>query len=213
MWTAHKPQLLEAWFIFLSPVLPSARGVEPGSGDPRDKKGCLSCHSPVLDLSLLNEFLIQISFRMDTAAVARQNMRHTHWSVSVDLKTHSSTSRYPGTGSAFQTHQEKSEFQPKQKCVYLGIEFNTVALSVKPPPERIASLTPMLVTLSTCQTASARQLASTLGKVHKHAFRGISPRASHAHAHQTTELFTRSVPTVARPSLRQPDRAHIAPSA
>jgi hypothetical protein len=43
------------------------------------------CFRPVLDLSLLNLFLISIKFRMDTPVSFRESIREVDWAASVDL--------------------------------------------------------------------------------------------------------------------------------
>jgi uncharacterized membrane protein (UPF0136 family) len=63
----------------------------------------------------------------------------------------------------FSLNFEKSELTPSQKFTYLGMDFDTVAWTVKPAQHRIGKLLTYLSELSQSQVATARQLAALLG--------------------------------------------------
>jgi hypothetical protein len=63
----------------------------------------------------------------------------------------------------FTLNYDKSELVPSQRFVYLGMEFDTVAWTVRPALPRVESLLSLLEKLLRLDAASARQIASLLG--------------------------------------------------
>lgn len=60
---------------------------------------------------------------------------------------------------------QKSELEPSQTFVFLGMEFNTVAWTVRPAQHRLDRVQSLLQSLASQRFASARQLASLLGQM------------------------------------------------
>jgi hypothetical protein len=65
----------------------------------------------------------------------------------------------------FSLNVEKSDLTPSQQFVYLGMDFDTVAWTVKPSLPRIDSLLSTLERMLCSPAVSARQLASLLGSM------------------------------------------------
>ena len=65
----------------------------------------------------------------------------------------------------FRLNREKSELSPSQQFCYLGMEFDTVSMTVRPSQERLRRLALTLSRLAGQEQASARELASLQGQM------------------------------------------------
>lgn len=197
---------------------------------------------PVLDLSALNKFLLDVHFRMETPASIRDSIQEGDWAASIDLsdayyhllvhRRDRKFLRFQWKGQTFQfralpfglslapwvftrvvrelllklradgmriraylddwlvlassralcesevskamvltralgfrPNLGKSELSPSQQFTFLGMSFNTIDMTVAPSRERVNRLLRSLSHLSGLEQASARQLASLLGRM------------------------------------------------
>lgn len=65
----------------------------------------------------------------------------------------------------FRPNEKKSELEPSQRFTFLGMDFDTVRMTVAPSQERLRRLHRALTHLACRQSASARSLASLLGQM------------------------------------------------
>ena len=65
----------------------------------------------------------------------------------------------------FQLNMDKSDLIPSQQFSYLGMEFDTISMTVKPSQDRLDKLQRTIALLSSKRSASARELASLQGQL------------------------------------------------
>ncbi|CAG2227331.1 unnamed protein product [Mytilus edulis] len=138
---------------------------------------------PVIDLSILNKFLIVPHFKMETNRSIRASILPGMWTTSLDLSdafipiwTIPSQGILPNQieGSDRLGHQlfsvprlpyllEKSEIIPSQDFVFLGEHFLTSVGLVLPPEEKFTKLCQKIHLFLTVQSVTARQFLQLLG--------------------------------------------------
>ena len=88
-----------------------------------------------------------------------------HASSQLDCRSHANQVLSLCHHLGFIPNYQKSELEPSQTFVFLGMQFDTVSWTVRPAPHRLDRLQSLHQSLSSQEFASARQLSALLGQM------------------------------------------------
>ena len=102
----------------------------------------------------------------------------------------------------FRPNLQKSDLTPSQQFVFLGMDFDTISMTVAPSQDRLHRLSVLLSRLETQEFASARDLASLLGQMESlstllplgRVWKRPFQRAFRDHFHQASQVWDSQVP-------------------